>query len=106
MTHGSVRIVERRPAEELVVFLPVTVRDFARCRSPRGARPRSLAILVEVSVSSMNEDQSISAHAAPLAARSGRSGSAARTLFEADDAAVEDPPWTTPTSPRRQNKTT
>jgi len=65
MTHVSVITVERRPAEELVVFLPVTVRDFASSRSPRGARPRSLAILVEVSVSSMNEDQSISAHAAP-----------------------------------------
>jgi hypothetical protein len=37
---------------------PVAVRDFADRRSPRGARPRNRAILVEVPVSSMKTSRS------------------------------------------------
>src|SRR6266404_9707978 len=98
MTHGAVSAVERRPATKVVVFqwpcgtLPTS-------RSPRGARPRSRAILVEVPVSSMKTSRSgsslacLSDHAVRAAATSGRSCSAARTLFfEADAVAVEEPP--------------
>src|SRR6266404_6406775 len=98
MTHGAVSAVERRPATKVVVFqwpcgtLPTS-------RSPRGARPRSRAILVEVPVSSMKTSRSgsslacLSDHAVRAPATSGRSCSAARTLFfEADAVAVEEPP--------------
>src|SRR6266481_9978375 len=98
MTHGAVRAVERRPATKVVVFQwPCGILPTSR--SPRGARPRSRAILVEVPVSSMKTSRSgsslgrLSAHAVRAAATSGRSCSAARTLFfEADAVAVEEPP--------------
>jgi hypothetical protein len=56
MTHGAVRAVERKPATKVVVFqwpcgiLPTN-------RSPRGARPRSRALLVLVPVSSMKTNR-------------------------------------------------
>src|ERR1700758_2879597 len=91
MTHGAVSAVERRAATKVVVFqcpcgtLPIS-------RSPRGARPRRRAILVEVPFSSMNTRRSgsnlgwSSLQATRAAATSGRSCSAARTLFFKADA--------------------
>src|SRR4029077_13946031 len=82
-----------------VVFSQWRCGTLPTSRSPRGARPRSRAILVEVPVSSMKTSRSgaslacLSDHAVRAAATSGRSFSAARTLFfEADAVAVEEPP--------------
>src|ERR1700693_2618499 len=99
MTHGAVRAVERRPATKVVVFqCPCGILPTSR--SPRGARPRSRAILVEVPVSSMKTSRAGSilgglyAHSVrAAAASSGRSCSATRTFFfDADAVAIEDPP--------------
>src|SRR5262249_36835366 len=98
MTHGAVSAEERRPATKVVVFqwpwgiLPTS-------RSPRGARPRSRAMLVLVPVSSMKTRRAgwvsarVSAHSVRAAATSGRSCAGARTLFfKTDPVAVEEAP--------------
>src|ERR1700730_15297394 len=98
---GAVSPSRRRPAVKVVVF-QWPWGTAARHRSPRFERPRRRAILVVAPVSSMNTSRAGSRsgwnsnQARRRRATSGRSGSAAcAVFFEADAAAVKEPPHRT-----------
>jgi hypothetical protein len=57
MTHGAVSAFVRSPATKVVVF-QWPCGTLVISRSPRGARPRSRAMLVEVPVSSIKTKRS------------------------------------------------
>ena len=91
----------RRPATKVVIF-QWPCGTLATSRWPRGLRPRSLVMLVEVPVSSMKTSLLGSSrgcscfHAVRARRTSSRSCSAAcRLFFEADIVAVVEPPYRT-----------
>src|SRR5260370_27431493 len=97
-TNGAVIRSLRRAATKVVVF-QWPCGTLATSRSPRGQRPRSLAMLVEVPVSSMKTSLVGSSRGcrcfqlARATRTSSRSCSAARRLFfEADVVPIEEPP--------------
>src|ERR1044071_2106796 len=99
MTNGAVIASARRAARKVTIFqCPQGTRPMTR--RPRLARPRSRAMLVAVPVSSMKTSRfgsrvACSAfHPVRAAAMSGRSCSAACTIFfEADALGGEEPPY-------------
>src|SRR5260370_32439631 len=100
-TNGAVIRSLGRAATKVVVF-QWPCGTLATSRSPRGQRPRSLAMLVEVPVSSMKTSLVGSSRGcrcfqlARATRTSSRSCSAARRLFfEADVVPIEEPPHTT-----------